>query len=125
MDPSKIFDTMAEDKADVVYLDDLQGCLEKIPAEYTAYVKQILVNYIFTHKNFEINKQTFLRLFSKDQNEIPMYVHIDLQVLLGNEPIKKQPKLFSLRLLKRLKDKQSSSISLRRILDESEEFCEK
>lgn len=125
MEPSKIFDIMAKDNAEVIYLDDMQGCLGNIPVEYTAHVKQILVNYIFTYKNFEINKQTFLRLFSKDQDEIPMYVHIDLQVLIGNEPIKKQPKLFSLRLLKRLKDKQSSSISLRRILDESEEFCEK
>lgn len=125
MDPCKIFDVMDKEKIGVVCLDDLQGCLENIPDEYTAYVKQILVNYIFTHKSFEINKQTFIRLFSKDQDKMPMCVHIDLQVLLGNEPLKKQPKLFSLRLLKRLKEKQSSSVSLRRILDESEEFCEK
>ena len=125
MDAAKIFDAMDKECTGVLCLDDLQGCLEDLPPQEMATVKQLLVNYIFNHKNFEIDKGTFVRLFSREKEEIPMYVHIDLQVLLGNEHVKKQPKLFSLRLLKRLKEKQSSGISLRRILDESEEFCEK
>lgn len=125
MDPGKVFDAMDKDKTGLLCLDDLQGCVENVPQEFSAYVKQMLVNYIFTQKSFEITKSTFIRLFGKEQGTLPMYVHIDLQVLLGNEPARKQPKLFSLRLMKRLKEKQSSSISLRKILDESEEFCEK
>ena len=125
MDPSKVFDAMDKEKTGTLCLDDLQGCLETVPSEFTAYVKQMLVNYIFDQKSFEITKAIFIRLFSKEQGTLPLYVHIDLQVLLGNEPAKKQPKLFSLRLMKRLKEKQGSSISLRKILDESEEFCEK
>lgn len=125
MDPSKVFDAMDKEKTGSLCLDDLQGCIENVPQEFSAYVKQMLVNYIFTQKSFEITKPIFIRLFGKEQGTLPMYVHIDLQVLLGNEPARKQPKLFSLRLMKRLKEKQSSSISLRKILDESEEFCEK
>ena len=125
MDASKVFELMDKEKTGTLCLDDLQGCLENVPTEFSAYVKQMLVNYIFTKKSFEITKANFVSLFSKEQPRAPMYVHIDLGVLLGNESAKKQPKLFSLRLMKRLKEKQSSSISLRKILDESEEFCEK
>jgi hypothetical protein len=125
MDPGKVFDLMDKEKTGSLCLDDLQGCIEGVPAEFSAYVKQMLVNYIFTQKSFEISKANFIRLFSKEVSRGPMFVHIDLGVLLGNESAKKQPKLFSLRLMKRLKEKQSSSISLRKILDESEEFCEK
>ena len=125
MDASKVFEMMDKDKTGALCLDDLQGCLEKVPAEFKAHVKQTLVLYIFNQKSFEINKENFIRLFSKDKPRTPMLVHIDLGALLGNESPKKQPKLFSLRLMKRLKEKQSSSISLRKILDESEEFCEK
>jgi hypothetical protein len=125
MDACKIFDAMDHDRNGSLCLDDLAGCVESVPTEYCAHVRQILVNYIFTQKCFEINKQTFVRLCSKEQDKGPMRVHIDLPVLLGSESVKRQPKLFSLRLMKRLKEKQNSSISLRRILDESEEFCEK
>lgn len=125
MDAGKMFDIMDTECAGVLCLDDLQGCLVCLPSNTITSVKQVLVNYIFSQKSFEINKQTFIRLFSKEKDELPMHAHIDLQALLGSEQVKKQPKLFSLRLLKRLKEKQSSGISLRRILDESEEFCEK
>ena len=125
MDAGTIFDIMDKEGSGILCLGDLQGCLESVPDRFKANIKQVLVNYIFTRKSFEINKQAFIRLCNKEQDTLPMCVHIDLQVLLGTEPIKKQPKLFSLRLLKRLKEKQSSGISLRRIIDESEEFCEK
>ena len=125
MDPAQIFGEMDKQNNGVLCLDDLQGCIECVPEEHMAEVKAILKNYIFTYKNFDIDKQTFIKLCKKEEDTLPMCVHIDLQVLLGAEPVKKQPKLFSLRLLKRLKEKQSSNVSLRKILDESEEFCEK
>ena len=120
-----IFDAMDKDKTGCLCLDDLTGCLESVPINFSDYTKQILVNYIFTQKSFEINKQTFVKLCNKNEAKTPLCVSIDLRVLLGEESAKKQPNLFSLRLLRRLKEKQSSNLSLRRILDESEEFCEK
>ena len=76
MDPSKVFDAMDKDKTGSLCLDDLQGCIENVPQEFSAYVKQMLVNYIFTQKSFEITKPIFIRLFGKEQGTLPMVVHL-------------------------------------------------
>jgi hypothetical protein len=124
MDGSKIFKIMDKDCAGVLCLDDLTGCLEPVPANFYDQVKETLVSYIFTQKSFEISQQSFIKFWDNGLKK-PMSVDIDLQALLGNEPCNKKPKLFSSRLLKRLKERQNASVSLRRILDESEELCEK
>ncbi|CAG9323613.1 unnamed protein product [Blepharisma stoltei] len=134
-----LFDQMDIENTGILYLENLKALLRLIEPSQVFFVKQVLSNYIFDYKNFEITRNDFVKLYNSyveatqlqctRQIRAPVRVKINLKELMTGQTSKNSKNVnepFSQRVLRRINfDKNSSTgnSSLRHILDESEVVC--